>query len=119
MPLYPYLYEYLPIPVLGAVVGSIAGTMLANSLGAKNKVTARMIRGEIDEYIAQLDEKHEMLIAEITEEFSKLGELTTAAFNIDNNYKLLEASIDLAKAYGVDESRILKSKQEVDTFMQT
>lgn len=107
----------IPVPVLGAVIGSIAGSMLANSLGAGNKVTAKMIREDIDAYLQTLDEKHKALVNEITKEFAKLGELTEAAFNTANNLTALNLSVDLAIAYGVEESQILKSTADVDSFI--
>jgi len=107
----------IPIPILGAVIGSIAGSILANSLGAGNKVTAKMIRQDMAEYLEKLDEKYKTLVNEIINEFRKLGELTEAAFNTSNNLKALNLSVDIAVAYGVEESRLLKSTTDIDSFM--
>lgn len=107
----------IPVPVLGAVIGSIAGSILANSLGAGNKATAKMVREEIDAYLQILDKKYKAVVDEISNDFSNLGELTEAAFDTTNNLKALKMSVDLAIAYGVEESRILKSTADVDSFM--
>ena len=107
----------IPIPVLGAVIGSIAGSMLANFLGDKNKETAYMIRKEMNEYIQQLDNTYKKLVSQILAEFEKLGELTKAAFDIQNNYRLVEASLELAKAYGVKESKMIKTSEDLDAFI--
>ncbi|MFN2074694.1 hypothetical protein [Escherichia coli] len=37
-----------------------------------------------------------------TKPFAALGELTAAAFNVENNLQLLEASITLAQVHGVE-----------------
>lgn len=107
----------IPIPVLGAVIGSIAGSMLANFLGDKNKKTAYMIRKEMNEYIQQLDNTYKKLVSQILAEFEKLGELTKAAFDIQNNYRLVEASLELAKAYGVKESKMIRTSEDLDAFI--
>jgi len=107
----------IPVPILGAVLGSIAGTILANALGSGNKVTAKMIRDDMEEYLQTIDEKYRTLINGINEEFEKLGDLTQAAFSIKNNISLLKLSIDLARMYGVDESQILKSLSDIDDYM--
>lgn len=107
----------IPIPVLGAIIGSVAGSMLSNFLGTKNKKTARLIRAEIDDYLDKLGNAYKNLVADITAEFEKLGELTIIAFDLEINKKLLESSIELANAYGVQKSKIIKSTSELDAFM--
>jgi len=107
----------VPIPVLGAVIGSLAGTLLANALGADNKITTKMIREDLEAYLKQLDQKYKALIDEITNEFNKLGDITKAAFDLENNQRLLSISIELAIAYGVDKSELLTTTEEIDAFM--
>jgi len=107
----------IPIPVLGAVIGSIAGSILANSLGEGNKITAKMIRQDLEEYLKTLDEKYHLLVDEITKDFERLGELTEVAFSTTNNLKTLNWSVNLAVAHGVEKSRILSSTIDVDSFM--
>jgi hypothetical protein len=107
----------IPIPVLGAVIGSIAGSMFATFLGSKNRKTAYAIRSEIDDYLKMLDKKYQKLVKEITSDFERLGNLTDAAFNSINNEKTLELSILLANTYGVPDSEIIYSNSELDRFM--
>lgn len=47
----------------------------------------------------------------------RLGKLTVAAFDLSNNYRLVEASIALAEAYGVEESRILRSNLDLERYL--
>ncbi len=107
----------IPIPVLGAVLGSVAGSMFVKLLGGSDRKTATQIRREIDEYIQKLDVVAQNLIKRINTEFDKLGELTKAAFSFENNEKLLQYSIDLARAYEVEENKIIKSHGELDSFI--
>ena len=88
-----------------------------NAIGENDKTTANMIRKDMDEYMSMLDEKYQTLVKSMQDEFSKLGDLTEAAFNLENNQKLLSFSVDLAIAYGIHESELLKNTSEVDAFM--
>ena len=107
----------IPIPVLGAVLGSVAGSMFVKIISKSDRKTATKIRREIEGYIQKLDAVTQALIKRITAKFEKLGELTKAAFSFENNEKLLQYSIDLARAYGVDENKIIKSHDELDNFI--
>ena len=107
----------IPIPVLGAVIGSIAGSMLKNMLGAQNKKTAVAIRKEMEKYLSDLDKSYQELVKNIVSEFEKLGALTDAAFDLDRNLGLMSLSVDLARAHGVPESKIIRSVGELDDFM--
>lgn len=108
----------IPIPILGAVVGSFAGTILTNSLGDKNKVTGKQIQSDIDDYIKKLDKSYQNLINEITLEFKNLGGLTEACFNAKNNKETFELSIQLALAYGIKNEDILKTNDDIDYYMK-
>ncbi len=52
-----------------------------------------------------------------TKPFAALGELTAAAFNVENNLQLLEASITLAQVHGVEKDKIIKNADDLDAFM--
>lgn len=106
----------IPVPILGALIGSVAGSMLNNILN-NNKKTARMIKSEIEESIAKLNDKYKKILSELVKEFENLGELTKAAFDLNNNLNLLNASIDLARAYNVPENKIITSIPQLDDFM--
>ena len=107
----------IPIPVVGAVLGSVAGTMFKNALGSGDNTTAKSIQKEIDEYLHKLDKKYKILAEKLIADFKKLGELTEAAFDINNNLTALNLSVDLGIAYGVKEKNLLKSTNEIDFFM--
>ena len=57
-------------------------------------------------------------MAAINAEYDRLGKLTEAAFDFGRNEALLlQASIDLSKAYEVDEKLIIASHSQLDDFM--
>jgi hypothetical protein len=107
----------IPIPILGAVIGSVAGSMLVGTLGSGNKKTAYQIRKEINNYLNKLDDAYKKLVIEITAEFEKLGELTKIAFDLENNKRLLNSSIELANAFGVEKSKIIDSTVKLDAYI--
>lgn len=106
----------IPIPVLGAVIGSLAGQMMINLLGKDSGKTISALHKEMDTFIADLDTKYQYVVKTILDEFKLLGGLTEAAFDFELNFSLLTRSVELAKAYGVAEDRILKDIEEVDDY---
>lgn len=108
----------IPIPVIGGLIGSVAGRMmlgLATGLDAKEQ---DRIKKKMDDFIANLDKTHHDLIEALNAEFDALGELTKAAFDFELNYRLtLVSSVDLAIAHGVPKHKILTSVSDVDDFM--
>lgn len=110
----------IPVPILGGLVGSISGKMMLQLAQGMASQEANKIRNEMAVYLDALDAKHRQLIEGITAEFDKLGRLTAIAFDFDlNNKLLLSASVDLAQAYGVDESKLLRTVADVDHFMMS
>lgn len=106
----------IPIPVLGAVIGSVAGSMLNNFISFDKK-TGKMIEFEIEKSLEKLNTEYFEMVKNITEKFEKLGELTDIAFDLTNNINLLDSSVNLARAYNVKEEKIIKSISELDAYM--
>lgn len=107
----------IPVPILGAVIGSISGKFMvtvAKNLDSKARqaLTARM-----EDFNRRLNDIERRALNRILSEFAALGELTLAAFNFVNNRQLLEASIELAQAYGVEKDKIIKNSDDLDAFM--
>lgn len=66
----------------------------------------------------QIDATYQHVIATITTEFNKLGDLMKSAFDESQNTTLrLQASINLARDYGVAEDEIIHITDELDEFM--
>ena len=109
----------IPVPILGAVIGSVAGKVLSSCLGHKVRAASAKIENRMKVALERLDDAFRKKVAAIESKFDRLGALTTAAFDLSNNAKLLEASINLAKEYGVADSLLLKNETEVDAYFLT
>lgn len=107
----------IPIPILGAVLGSLAGKVLSQVLSTQLQGATRAIENRVAEFVKELDAESKLLIAGIVASFEQLGELTTAAFDLAFNVGLVERSLQLARAYGVEESKLLKNVSDLDQFM--
>lgn len=112
----------IPMPVMGAVIGTIASRMVLNFGKQYLSGKAAQLEAWLNDYSAywtkQIDATYQNVIAMITTEFNKLGDLMEAAFDESKNTALrLQASIDLARAYGVAEDEIIHTTDELDEFM--
>ncbi|MCW2318624.1 hypothetical protein M2322_004193 [Rhodoblastus acidophilus] len=107
----------IPIPVLGAVIGSLAGKMLAEfSTGQNEKITQRL-RDDMAAFKAKLDGKLQEVLETITAEFERLNNLTIVAFDFRLNSNLRDRSVNLAMAYGVEADKIIANEAALDKFM--
>lgn len=106
----------IPVPVLGAVIGSLAGQMMVNLMGVDSGETVAALNKKMGEFTASLDVKYQYVVEQILTEYRKLGDLTVAAFDFDLNVSLLTRSIELARAYGIEEDKILKDIDDIDDY---
>ena len=112
----------IPIPVLGAIIGSIAGRMVVDFgkqyLGKETEKLKQKLETDYNQCLAKIDRTYQEAAAKIMTEYSRLGDLTKAAFDHSKNAALrLQASIELAEAYEVPQSKIIQTLDELDTFM--
>jgi hypothetical protein len=107
----------IPLPLAGAVIGSLAGRILAEFATGKTAKVAKRIRQEMDNFLEMLDEKLQYVFQTINAEFDRLGNLTAAAFDLDRNRALLNSSVQLAQAYGVASGQIITNHSQLDDFM--
>jgi hypothetical protein len=107
----------IPVPVLGALIGSISGKFIVSVAKSLDGKARQILQAKMDLFTHRLNEIEQKALNRILSEFAALGELTAAAFNVENNRQLLEASITLAQAYGVEEARIIKNVDDLDAFM--
>ncbi|HIF9126990.1 TPA: hypothetical protein ACX6O5_003445 [Photobacterium damselae] len=107
----------IPIPIVGAVIGSIAGKMLVEFAGSSQALKKEM-NEKVARYTAKLDIASKQALTKINAEFDRLGELTKAAFDFENNLRgAVESSILLAEHYGVEDSKIIRNTNDLDNFM--
>lgn len=107
----------IPIPVLGAVIGSVAGQMLAQFVSGKISGVEKRLQDDMTMFLSKIESVYAEVVAKITTEFERLGKLTEIAFDFGRNMMLLEISVELARAYGVEENKIIKKHNELDVFM--
>ena len=111
----------LPVPMLGAVLGSLTGKLVASALkeGLREPSSALIERLAEDERRAleQLDQEYCALVQRLGASFDELERLAAAAFDSENNTALLKASVEFAEAVGVPEENILRTTADVDDLM--
>lgn len=112
----------IPIPIIGAVIGTIASRMVVGYgkkyLTGKAKELEQWLESDYQHWMARMDHTYHTLVAEILAKVGKLSNLMDAAFDTSKNMALrLEASIDLARAFEVPEDQIIHDLDELDDFM--
>lgn len=107
----------IPVPVLGALIGSISGKFMVTVAKNLDGKARQVLQARMDEFARRLDAIEQQVLNRILSEFAALGELTKAAFNVETNRQLLEASITLAQAHGVEDDKIIKNADDLDAFM--
>ena len=113
----------IPIPILGAFVGSLAGKIVAaaikDGLGeAESELIARLEAYE-KRALEQLNEEFRAFIEKLDAYFGSLERLAEVAFdNTVNTTLRMEASIQFAEVVGVPEDLILRTTKDLDTFMK-
>lgn len=107
----------IPIPIVGAVIGSLAGRILAEFSIGRSAEVARRLKKEMDDFLKMLDKKLQEIIRKIDYEFDQLGAMTVAAFDLNLNRQLLLSSVQLAQAYGVSPDKIITNHDQLDDFM--
>lgn len=109
----------IPIPVLGTVIGNVAGMILYGiAKDAMSEAEQRIIfqynqsRTELEE---RLDLQYQRLMGRLEEEIKRFGSLVNWAFSEDAN-AAFEGSVKLAEHCGVRQDRILKNKLDIDGY---
>ena len=111
----------IPIPVVGAVIGAIAGrivTGFCKQLLGQDTHLARQVEQYYQQSLAKIDRAYKAAVANLLATYERLGNLAEAAFDPNLNLEVrLQASIELAEAYGVADSKIIHNVDELDSFM--
>ena len=109
----------IPIPVLGAVIGNTAGTLLyqlaKDNLSKKEQKIIEGYLRYLSELEKQLDEKYRMYIDELNEGLRIYYEMLKRAFS-PNYSEALEGSVVLAMSFGVPSGELLKTVPEIDDY---
>lgn len=109
----------IPIPVLGAVVGNIAGEFIYEICKKEaSQRSAQIIEGynrEISELKRTLDLQFLEVLQEIQRTMKRFKYLEAMAFDPDVN-SAFSGSIKLALELGVDSSLVLSTKNQIDAY---
>ena len=109
----------IPIPVLGAIIGNVAGMFLydiAKNQGLKQEQSLIAgYRAEITALIERLDEQNRALLQLLEANLKKFKSMLELAFDPDIN-TAFDSSIKFARFNGVAEEKILKTKSDIDAF---
>ena len=109
----------IPIPVLGAIIGNVAGEFIYELCKNKaNRDEMEVIskhRNEIENLNQQLDIQYLKVVLEIQKALKRFTDLEKMAFDSDIN-EAFSSSVQLALELNVDEGLILKSKSDVDLY---
>lgn len=107
----------IPVPVLGGVIGSIAGKILLQSATKLSNKQMNNLLAEYDQFTKRIGALEFEVIAAINAEYDRLGNITAVAFDVELNKGLwLSSSADLAEAYGVNSDLILRTQSDVDDY---
>jgi hypothetical protein len=111
----------IPIPVLGAVIGNVAGEFVYELCKKYGTMKSQRI---IEGYNAQMQELNQRLsiqylgvVIEIQRALKRYEDLEKMAFDDDVN-RTFSGSIALADEVGVESSKILRNKEDIDDFFQ-
>ena len=112
---------FIPIPVVGALVGSIVvTTALSLGKGVLNKHEIELIniyQEKINSFVDKLDMSYQEKLAELLNKYNKLGELQQYSFDLNINVQLrFVSSITLAKSVGVPDECILKNEEDINKY---
>jgi len=109
----------IPIPVLGALVGNVAGEFVyglcKQYAGEKEAIVIADYRKQMLVLNQKLDEQFRQLMMEIECVMRRFSTLEAMAFDEDFN-KAFEGSVMLAREVSVEEKKILKTKADIDAF---
>lgn len=111
----------IPIPILGAVVGSIAASVTLSQgkqfLSEVENDAIRAREAEIRTYVDGLDAELQAEYVRILAKHDYYRDLQKRAFDITANVELqLLGSVELARALGVAEEQILHTVGEADVY---
>ncbi|PLR83470.1 hypothetical protein CVD25_14890 [Bacillus canaveralius] len=111
----------IPIPVLGSVIGTVTANFVwgfaKDKLGAKEQELKKMLDAYTESILAKVDKAYQDIISKINARYARYNSLIDVAFDVHANSAVLAAaSVDLAVELGVDESKILRSDDDLDAF---
>ena len=112
----------IPIPVIGALLGSLSGKLVASALkdamGDRESELISKLNAFEERAYAKLDAEFKAFIDRLDQYFSNLERIGQVAFNVSVNASLrLSASTEFAHAVGVERHMVIHETDDLDAFM--
>ena len=112
----------IPVPMLGAFLGSVAGKIVASKLKTTLETGATELATRLHSYevwaMERLDSECRECMKRLDSHFMDMDRLSRIAFDPATNTALrLRASVELARSVHVSENLILNSAEELDEFI--
>lgn len=112
----------IPIPILGALIGSISGQLITSTLKSTLGNSAEQLLDRLEQHqkivLAKLDDDCRSIPVQVNQYFDNLEKLLTFVFDESLNTHLrLSASVQLAESCGVSGHLIIRSSEDLDQFM--
>ena len=109
----------IPVPVLGAVLGNVAGMFLyqiaKDYLQAEEQMLIQNYRESFLALDQMLEERYQQLVALLKKKMAKYQSMLDLAFDLDVNIAF-DGSIALADAVGVRKDNVLRTKTDIDSY---
>lgn len=107
----------IPIPVLGALVGSFAGKFACEVLKGMSAKSVEAIQDRVKESQKQLTNAFQAKLRQLEIAFLPSVTMMEYAFDVENNRALLQSSLTLARMQGVAEYKLIKHADETLAFL--
>lgn len=109
----------IPVPVLGAVIGNVAGMFMYNIakeiMSKKEQQLILQHNQNMKELSRSLDGRYAIVCGKLDAEFKKYNSLVELAFDADVN-KAFMGSVRLAEYTGVPKDKILRSEKDIANY---
>lgn len=109
----------IPVPVLGAVIGNVAGQFMYEICKKEGEKCSQQIMVRYNQEMEQLTQKLDLqylhVVLEIQKAMQRFIDLEKLAFDENVNIAFM-GSVDLAIELGVDRTKILKTLEQVDDY---
>lgn len=109
----------IPIPVLGAVLGNMAGMFMyqiaKDHLSSKEQSLIQNYQKSFAALNKMLEERYQQLISKLKKELAKYTSMLELAFDPDINIAF-DGSIALADYVGVAKGKVLRQKADIDNY---
>ena len=110
----------IPIPIIGAVIGStiakVGLSITKEYLSDRDSVLLEKMEVECTSTLMHMTDECRSIIKEVENYINSFGGLMGAAFDHDANMRL-NASVELARSLGVEDSKIIHSIEDLDRLL--